>query len=154
VLLAVLIALRQGSSTAWVATIGAGLLVGVVVLRWRGRELGRGVYPGIAAGIAPLILPSLTVECVGACTSACTPHFGMWCQVSCIAGGLAAGAFVGLRAAHVGPGWLRFLLSGIAVAAATGAMGCLLGGGFGVAGMLVGFGVGAVPVVMMWPRAA
>lgn len=155
VLIAVLVALRLGHSVAWVATIGAGLFVAVVLFRWRGQEIGRGVGPGLTAGIAPLIIPALTVNSMNACSMAsCAADCAMWCRVSCVGAGIIAGAVVGFRSAHVGPGWLRFLLSGVAIAAATGAMGCVLGGGMGVLGMLLGFAAGAIPVVALMPRAA
>jgi hypothetical protein len=49
---------------------------------------------------------------------------------------------------------VRFLLSGVTVAAVTGTMGCLLGGAIGVTGMFVGFAAGAIPVLTLLPRAA
>ena len=155
VLLAILIALRLGHSIAWIAAIGTALLVAVVALRWRGREIGRGVGPGLMAGIAPLIIPALTVNTLNTCSAvSCADNCALWCRLSCVGAGIVAGALVGFRAANVGPGWLRFLVSAIAVAAATGAMGCLLGGSVGVAGMLLGFAAGAIPVVALLPRTA
>ena len=67
---------------------------------------------------------------------------------------MIAGALVGFRAARAGEGGLRFGLAAVAVAATTGAMGCFVGGALGVAGMLAGLAIGAVPVFALVPRRA
>jgi len=59
---------------------------------------------------------------------------------------------VGYRAARVGEnGWL-YGLTAAAIAAATGAMGCVLGGALGVTGMLGGMALGAVPLLALVPK--
>jgi hypothetical protein len=150
--LAVLAALRWNSSFAWLVTLGTLLLVTVVVLRWRGQELGRAVTPGLIAGIAPLLIPALTFHCVGGCVDCCAPSGISWCQASCLGAGVLAGAFVGFRAAQFGAGRPRFLLAALAVTAATGTLGCLLGGALGVAGMVAGIAAGTLPVLLLFPR--
>jgi hypothetical protein len=66
--LAAVLASRLGSSASWVATLALLLFVAAVALRWRGRELGRGVPFGLLAGIAPLLAPAITLQCVQGCS--------------------------------------------------------------------------------------
>jgi hypothetical protein len=65
-----------------------------------------------------------------------------------VVGGVLAGIVVGWRAARLTTGSVRFGLVAAAVALSTGAIGCLLGGVLGVAGMVVGFALGAVPAIV------
>jgi len=143
--LAALLGLRLGGSGTHVLALAAPLLGASVLLLWVGRDYGRGVWPGLAAGIAPLVLPGLMLDCSGGCS----PGAQLWCQSSCVIGGVVAGIVVGWRAARLTTGSVRFGLVAAVVALSTGAMGCLLGGVLGVAGMVVGFALGAVPAIVL-----
>ena len=142
---AALLGLRLGGSSTHVLALAAPLLAACVALLWVGRDYGRGVWPGLTAGIAPLVLPGFMLDCSGGCS----PAAQLWCQSSCIVGGVLAGSVVGRRAARLTTGSLRFGAVAAAIALLTGAMGCLLGGVVGVAGMVVGFALGAVPAVVL-----
>jgi len=142
------LAMRLGASEGHVMVLAVPLAVAAIALVWKGGAVGRGVAPGLAAGIAPLILPGLAMDCAEACSASCET----WCSISCFAGGLVAGGVVGFRAARFGEGWWRFGIAAAAIAATTGAMGCLIGGAIGVVGMLAGFALGAVPLIALVPR--
>ena len=133
--------------------IGAGaalLALAVVLFRWRGGALARGVHPGLMAGAVPLLLPSFAMSTAGACSASCS----LWCAWSCIVGGSVAGAVVGWRAASYAGNRGAFLLASAAVAGLTGAMGCFLAGALGVSGMALGFLVAVAPVVLLAPQRA
>ena len=148
--LAAWLAMRLGSTPEHVLAVALPLAVAVVLLHWRGGPAGRAVVPGLSVGTAPLLLPGLAMDCAEACSASCA----LWCRVSCVGGGLLAGALVGLYASRLGSDRIPFALSAAVVATATGAMGCLVGGAVGVAGMLAGFALAAVPVMVLVPRRA
>ena len=145
---AALLGLRLGCSHAHVLPLATPLLFASIALLWIGRDYGRGVLPGMLAGLAPLVLPGLTMSC----TDGCSPEAMLWCRASCVTGGLLAGAIVGWRAAQFGHGSVRFAMVAAGVAMTTGAIGCLMGGAVGVAGMVLGFALGAVPALLLVPR--
>lgn len=147
---AALLGMRLGCASDHVLALGTPLLLAAIALRWIGREYGRAVLPGLAAGVAPLVLPSLTLGC----TDGCSPAAMLWCQWSCIAGGVLAGVAVGWRASRFDVGSVRFGLVAAGTALLTGAIGCLTGGALGVLGMLLGFALGAVPTLVLVPRRA
>jgi hypothetical protein len=148
--IAAFLATRLGAPEIQTAALAIALFVVCAGFSWKGGPLGRGVFPGLFAGIAPLILPGLAMDCATACSASCA----LWCSVSCVAGGMVAGAFVGVSAARFGQGRLRFLAAASGIAAMTGGMGCLLGGMIGVAGMILGFALGAAPALVLATRRA
>lgn len=120
----------------------AGVLASAsAVFLWRGGPVGRAVWPGLLAGALPFTLPLIA-------------HFTHFCfggtclllPTLCIGGGMLAGLGIGL--------WLA-RRSAVSLAAATlitalcGSMGCVLMGGAGVAGMLLGILAGATPVILV-----
>ena len=142
------LATRLGASEGHAMALAVPLAAAAIGFVWKGGAVGRAVAPGLAAGIAPLILPGLAMDCAEACSASCAT----WCSISCVAGGTVAGGLVGFRAARFGDGWWRFGVAAAAIAAATGAMGCFVGGAIGVVGMLAGFALGVVPVFALVPR--
>jgi hypothetical protein len=146
--LAALLAVRLGSTAAHVFALAVPLSVAAILLVWKGGVAGRAVAPGLAAGTAPLVLPGFAMDCAVACMASCQT----WSTVSCVGAGVLAGAFVGYRAARVGDGGAAFTAVAAAIAATTGAMGCLVGGAVGVMGMLAGLAIGAIPVLALVPR--
>jgi len=119
--------------------LGAGTsLVGGALL-WYGRVPQKAVLPGFAAGLMPLFLV-LGTNHVHMCGSdGCTTL----CMYACVIGGLAAAlavSVVGYRR-EAGP---AFWLSASAIALLTGAVGCVGVGYGGLAGLVLGFGAGAV----------
>ena len=133
-------ALANKHSSATVGFGAAMFFVGVALL-WYGRELRRAVLPGLAMGLLPLTLAlcanHLGHACMGEhCLSLCIP--------ACTIGGLGAGIGVSL----VGLRWkqgLAFWAGAATLSLLTGAMGCSCVGYTGVAGMVLGFGLGLVP---------
>jgi hypothetical protein len=126
-----------------VLVCGAGLLVAVTMLLWRGQEFGSGVAPGIAAGLLPLILPVLA----RAGGHPCTPAGCLLLPAVCALGGLAGGVLLGVLAPRPRIGRVVPFVVACSVAALTGAVGCLLYGLIGIAVMAAGLAVGALPLV-------
>jgi len=131
------LAVRLGAAQPHVLALAVPLAVAAIVLVWRGGAAGRAVAPGLSAGIAPLILPGLAMDCATACSASCMT----WCATSCVAGGFIAGGLVGFSTARFSHGGWRFGITAAAIAAT-----------LGVAGMLAGLAVGAVPVFALVPR--
>jgi hypothetical protein len=124
---------------------GTALVAFTIVFRWRGQAWARGVGPGLVAGLPPLVLPFLMREasqvCVGeVCCSLCL--------VGCVGGGLAAGAFVGRRAASIGEGRAAFLAAAGTLALLAGAPACAFAGVAGLTGLVLGFAGGSAPVLL------
>jgi hypothetical protein len=123
---------------------GAAMFAVGVLLLWYGREVRRAVLPGLAFGLLPLALAlcakSMGHTCMGGqCLTLCVP--------ACIVGGLGAGIGVSI----VGLRWKQgfaFWAGAAAVTLLTGAMGCSCVGFGGVAGMVVGFALGLLPVIL------
>jgi hypothetical protein len=146
--LAALLGLRLGCTDTHVLALGGPLLLGSIGLLWVGRDYARGVLPGLLAGVAPLVLPGLTMSC----GDGCSPAAMLWCRSSCVAGGILAGLVVGWRCARFELGSVRFGVVAAGTALLTGAIGCLTGGAIGLAGMVVGFALGAVPALALVAR--
>jgi hypothetical protein len=137
----VAVALLLGNRSMPTLAFGMGLFVFGVVLLWYGHDVKRAVLPGVAAGTVPLIF------------ALCSRHMGQShmdgggmaiCVSACVVGGLIAGAvisFAGIR----GKRGLGFLLAAAGVTLFTGAMGCVCAGGWGLVGLVLGFGVSAAP---------
>jgi hypothetical protein len=71
------------------------------------------------------------------------------CIAACLVGGLLAGAVVARAAAHQGSERVRFLGTASAVAALTGALGCMVAGAAGVVGMAAGVAALSTPVLLL-----
>lgn len=126
--------------------VGVLLLTIAVTFRWRGKAYGRAVMPGLLAGSAPMMLPLLLRGaghcCIGgACWSICI--------LSCIGGGLLAGATIGLISATERNHRWMFLASSALIAGLTGMLGCAIVGVAGIAGMLVSVVASSFPVAMV-----
>jgi hypothetical protein len=127
------------------ANVVAGLLLSVtcVALLWRGRHFGAAVRPGLVAGLVPLLLPLLFRSGRSALLDFC---WSTTVPLS-IAGGFAAGIVVALQAARMAQHRLAFVLSGVAVAAMAGSLGCLAGGVASLMGLTAGVVGGALPIL-------
>jgi hypothetical protein len=126
-----------------VAMCGAALLAAVIGLLWRGQEFGAGVGPGLAAGLLPLLLPVASRLAGHPCTAASCYVM----PVVCALGGLAGGVLLGVLAPAPRAGRRVTFVVACAVAALTGAVGCLLYGLVGLVVMGAGLAVGATPLV-------
>jgi hypothetical protein len=124
-------------------SVGALVAAVVVVLDWRGQELGRGARLGLMAGVAGFVLPVVF-------------HATGWCcrlgieQGICVASGVAAGLIVATRLKTVArERALRLAASAGVVAALTGALGCAFLGVGGVLGVAGGVLAVTMPAVLL-----
>jgi hypothetical protein len=113
--------------------IHAPLLMAAAVLwTWRGGTSARGVVPGLKAGTLPTLVPLV----VHACAWSPMPRA---CLLTCVGGGLAAGAFMSVRAFRARESSPELWAAGL-FAVVTGALGCQM---FGLSG-LIGLGAGVL----------
>lgn len=125
---------------------GLVLGAGLVIVRWRGQDVGRGAVPGLLAGLAVMAVPLLACE-HGVCPIGPSAQLALLCTAVAAIGG-AALALCSLSCCRRP---LLFLLSATAVASVTGVAGCALAGVAGILGMLAGLAVGSLPV-LLWDR--
>jgi hypothetical protein len=132
-----------GERVGYILAFGAALFILGVGFLWYGRGVKRAVLPGLAAGVIPLIFglcAKYVHDCMGpGCLAFCVP--------ACFAGGLVAGIVVdvvGLRTANN----IGFWVAASGVGLLTGAMGCVCAGALGLAGLVTGFALSAVPGVI------
>ena len=140
VVVLVLAATLIGERVGYILAFGAALFMLGVGLLWYGRSVKRAVLPGLLAGLAPLVF-GLCAKYVHECAG---PGCMMFCVPACCAGGVIAGIvidFVALR----GRSKVGFFIAASGVGLLTGAMGCVCAGALGLAGLLVGFALSAVP---------
>jgi len=140
VVLLIVAAALIGERVGYVLAFGAGLFILGVGLLWYGRGVKRAVLPGLAAGFVPLIF-GLCARYVHGCAG---PGCLAFCVPACFAGGVVAGVVVdvmGLRSANKIGFWVA--VSGVGLL--TGAMGCVCAGALGLAGLVAGFALVAVP---------
>jgi hypothetical protein len=149
-LAAVALALRDD----WRAVILVGVAAQLVIVAftWSGGWLARSVWPGMLAGAAPLVLPLITLAASSpshACRE-CSPSdvLHLLCIGACVAGGIAAGAVVGWRAARLPEGRLPFAAGAATIATLVGAMGCAEVGPMGMAGVIIGLVAGGTPILL------
>jgi hypothetical protein len=138
------VAIACGRPLAMTCALGCALLPLAVWLLVRGGNVGRAVAPGLGAGWAALSLPLLLRTaghaCFGsACMSLCLPV--------CALGGVLSGALIGVLARRDGGG-LGYVVAAAAIAGLSGAMGCSLGGSFGILGMAAGVVAGGAPILL------
>ncbi|MBS2023017.1 MAG: hypothetical protein JST92_11435 [Deltaproteobacteria bacterium] len=121
------------------------LFAALVGFSVRGGEFSAALLPGLLAGLVPFTLPVATRLIGHLCESSLCMTI---CMPACCAGGLFAGASIGLLArAEERP--LRFLLAATLLSVLTGAMGCSVAGITGIVGMLAATAITSVP---MWLR--
>jgi hypothetical protein len=148
-LAAPLVVLAGGA--AWIgdrplATAVAGLvlyLLGSLFL-WRGQYAGRAVLPGVGAGIIPMAFAlaarAFGHVCTGdMCVSLCVP--------ACATGGFLAGVVISYFARRTTTEARSWACAG-SLALLTGALGCSCVGYGGVAGLLSGLLITAVPALV------
>lgn len=141
-----------GCTSQRAATIlcGAALFVLVAALAWRGQRHGRAAVAGLLAGAPALLVPLL---CRGLTRHACVGGV-CWdaCLLSCVGGGLIAGAIVGGLVARAGaPRRGEMLVLSALVAILTGSLGCVIGGVPGIVGMAASLAVTGAPIAMLTP---
>lgn len=141
--LAVLLWHRVKPSTLVLGALLALLCLG---LGWWGRQWGRAVTPGLLAGLFPLLLPFVVSGAGHVCyTGGCRA----FCLMTCVGGGLAAGAFLSLAALRERQGHGAFLLASGTVATLCGALSCILYGLSGVLGVVAGLALISTPVLVL-----
>ncbi len=123
-----------------VAGAGLGSLVAAVLLGAAGAALvylggpaGRAVPEAWWVGWVPFALPLLVRGQVCPLGGACEA----WCLAACATGGALAGGWLGWRSTQE-DGGVRWLVSGLLLAGAAGALGCSCVGVPGLAGMALG----------------
>jgi hypothetical protein len=132
------------SDRASTIAIGVALYLTAALFHWRGRHLGRGVFPGVVAGLIPFAAAHAARMyghfcTAGGCISACVP--------ACLTGGLIAGAIV----AGIVRRWDRPRVSWASastIAALTSALGCACVGFSSLLAVAAGLLVGAFPLVL------
>jgi hypothetical protein len=134
------------------ASAGCGIALVAVLLAaaWRGQPFARGARAGLVAGLGPLLLPMAT------CFHLCAGGVCLLAPTACVVAALLGGATLGLYARHRipgGPDAGGYLLAAMAAAALVGSLGCVIAGVSGIAGMVIGFVIGTVPV-LWWPARA
>jgi hypothetical protein len=130
---------------ALAAICGTALVALTIVFRGRGLVWARGVGPGLAAALPPLFLPFLMREASQVCVGEMCCSL---CLIGCVGGGLAAGAFIGRRAASIGAGRGAFLAAAGTLALLAGAPACAFAGIAGLTGLLLGFAGGSAPLLL------
>ncbi len=115
--------------------LGAGL--------WR-RFSARAVLPGLAAGLVPFLVPTLAMRAgMGCGLRDCTTL----CLLSCLGGGLAAGALIAWKSTVLMDGRRMFLFVAGGIGTLAGGLGCLE---FGAMGLLLLVGGYAVVLSPTW----
>jgi hypothetical protein len=122
----------------------AALVALVVAAVWRGRELARGARLGLRAGAVPLVCPIVA----GLGGHVCAASFCLLFPTVCLAGGLAAGAALGVLARSSGLRPLGLATAAL-VAALTGSLGCLVAGSIGIAALAGGLAFGLAPALSL-----
>jgi hypothetical protein len=144
VLAAAAIAVACGRPPGLSCGLAGALWPLVVGLAFAGGSAGRAVVPGLLAGSTALAMP-LLVGTVG--HALLGPSCMVLCLPACVLGGALAGALIGALAAKEDRE-APFVLSALAVAGLTGALGCTMVGLAGVGGMLAGALAAGAPVLL------
>jgi len=135
------LALGCGCQPRTTLVAGALFLAAAAFCFWRGGDYRRGAVPGIAAGIVPLLAPSV---CQAACTHGCRPEMMALMPLACGAGGLAGGLLLAFLAPRPTEGVRPFMVACV-LAMLGGAVGCLAYGAAGLAILVAGLSIGALP---------
>lgn len=145
VLLPAAVALLCGRPVGLVFALCAALLALSVGLLVRGGMAGRSVLPGLAAGWAALLPPLLLRTAGHACFGDSCMTFGL---PVCALGGALSGVLLGKLVLSRGGGAAFWIGAGL-LAGLTGAMGCSIGGTFGILGMIAGVVAGSAPAMVL-----
>ncbi|MCY1080352.1 hypothetical protein [Archangium lansingense] len=146
VVLTVMAVLLQHGVRPSVLVLGGLLTLLCLGLGWWGRQWDRAVTPGLIAGLFPLLLPFVVSGAGHVCyTGGCRA----FCLMTCVGGGLAAGAFLSLAALRLSEGRARFIFASGTVATLCGALGCVLYGLSGVLGLVAGLALISTPVLVL-----
>jgi hypothetical protein len=129
-----------------VLILGGLLTLLCLGLGWWGRQWDRAVTPGLLAGLFPLLLPFVVSGAGHICYS-----FGCraFCFMTCVGGGLGAGAVLAFAALRRSEGHERFLLASGLVATLCGSLGSVLYGLSGVLGLVAGLALISMPVLVL-----
>ncbi|HEX6738811.1 MAG TPA: hypothetical protein VF310_11080, partial [Vicinamibacteria bacterium] len=127
------------------ATAAVLLYPAVAALRWRGQAWGRAAWPGVAAGAIPVLAALLSPSFVAVCPLGVSR---ILCVGVCVAGGLAAGIWIGMRSTRLGSGSRAFLLGAGALMALVGVPACGFAGAAGGLGLMLGAVAGAAPFAL------
>jgi hypothetical protein len=138
------LALGCGCQPRTTLVAGALFIAAAAFCFWRGGDFRRGAVPGIAAGIVPLLAPSV---CQAACTHGCRPEMVAMMPLACGAGGLAGGLLLALLAPRPAVEGVRPFVVACILAMLGGAVGCLAYGAAGLAILIAGLSIGALPVL-------
>jgi len=136
----------------WV-NLGAGVLLLCAAgwLRFRGMGLQSAVELGMIGGAAAYIMPLMTAATgAGCCAVACWTH----CLASCMAGGLVAGGFIGLRGMRLNTTSREFIGGAAVVAGLCGSLGCAPFGIIGTVAMAAGIALTSTVIVTAGHRLA
>jgi hypothetical protein len=129
-----------GTSARSASLLGAGLVVSIALVMWRGGPFAWGGFNGLKAGAIPLVLAHAAKLVGHVCTPAgCTTL----CVPACATGGIAAGLLIEWFARQ-GPSPNVTRVLGVTVAVFTGGLGCACVGSSGLLAMVVGLGASLV----------
>ena len=123
------------------------LTLAVVAFHHAGRDFARGSRAGLVAGLAPFLMP-IAVHVTGVYCAA--PVLCASLPAVCLAGGVVSGLVLGHRGRRP-PGAsasTAFWVAALTVTLAAGAVGCLLAGVAGLAGLAAGLVVGSAPALL------
>lgn len=138
------VACLLGAAPRTAGLCGATLVAAAALFLWRGRSLGRSVFPGVVAGLVPLAC-ALTARSIGhvctgeRCLSMCVP--------ACALGGFVAGLLLA-RAGRGAAQPVAFFLGGGGLTILVGALGCSCVGSGGVLGLAVGLATTLSPALL------
>lgn len=144
VLAAAAMAVVCGQPKTLTCCLALALLPLAIGLHIRGGSAGRAVMPGLVAGWAALSLPLLLRTAGHVCFGAACMKLGL---PVCALGGILSGALIGTLARRDGGG-ASYVAAAALIAGLSGAMGCSLGGAFGIVGMLAGAVAGGAPILL------
>lgn len=129
-----------------VLLMGGVLVLVCLGLGWWGRQWGRAVTPGLLAGLVPLLLPFVVRGAGHVCyTGGCR----VFCLMTFVVGGLAAGALLSFASLRLPEGRERFILASGVVATLCGALSSILYGLSGVLGLVAGLALISTPVLIL-----
>lgn len=129
--------------------LGVVLVVVSVFLRWRSRRGVESVTDGLVTGTLPLLVGLIATWVAPGCANG--PPLSA-CTAICLAAGLAAGAWIGVRGPHTQERLPRGAAA-VGVAFLVGNLGCIGLGTFGVLAAGLGLLVGGAVTLRTKPAA-
>jgi hypothetical protein len=144
----------HGAVAGGTLLLAAGLAIELALAAWRGDGWRRGTRVGLLAGLPALLTPTFVAIVRGEHCSMCLANGAgsSACFLACLTVSALGGVLVGALAARDhAPG--RFLIAGVAAAAATGALACDLTGVGGALGVAAGFVGSSLPALVLMRRA-